>query len=146
MLTLRQFVMIKPTYELAGTLALVHPDLPNDPAGRQGQVGMITGTDLEKDDVFVSFGRGEQALYSGDALLVLRPAETIYTTLMTRGIKTGYENFKTLFQINLLQQHGGPDSVKKAMALAVGNSALRDHSMETLEDRLNHQQSRGFER
>ena len=78
--------------------------------------------------------------------MVLRPAETIYTTLMTKGVDNAYEDFKTLFQINLLQQHGGPESVKKAMALAVGNNALREHSMETLEDRLNNQHSRGFER
>lgn len=138
--------MIKPTDELAGTLVLVHPDLPEDPAKRQGQVGMITGTDLDKDDVFVSFGHGEQALYSADALMVLKPAENIYTTLMAHRTHMAYDDFKTLFQINLLQQHGGPDAVKKAMTMAIGNNSLRDNSMQTLEDFLKQQQSRGFER
>ena len=138
--------MVKPTDELTGTLVLVHPDLLIDPASKQGQIGMITGTDMQKDDFYVSFGRGEKALYSADALMVLKPAETIYTTLMTHGIDTGYEDFKTLFQINLLQQHGGPDSIKKAMGLAISNDSLRNNSLHSLEDHLKQQQSRGFER
>jgi hypothetical protein len=68
---------MKPTDELTGTSVLVHPDFDDDPAQQQGQVGMITGADLENDDVYVSFGKGENARYSTNALLVFKPANVI---------------------------------------------------------------------
>lgn len=127
---------MKPTDELTGTLVLVHPELPDDPAKRQGQVGIITGADLENDDVFVSFGKGEQALYSTDALLVFKPATVIYDLLMNDARKANQEDFKALFQVNLMQQHGLSPLVRKAMDLVKDNKVVREFSMDTLENQL----------
>jgi hypothetical protein len=57
--------------------SLVHPELTKDPAGKSGQVGIITGTELENDNIYVGFGRNGQGLYGTDALLLLRPAEQL---------------------------------------------------------------------
>ncbi|MCQ6957661.1 hypothetical protein [Mucilaginibacter aquariorum] len=130
---------MKPTDELTGMLVLVHPELTQDPANNQGKIGIITGAELEQDDVYVSFGKGEQALYSTDALLVFKPEKDLYTTIMTDAREAGPEVFKTLFQINLMQQHGTTSVMKKAMEMVADNKILRDLSMDTLENRLANQ-------
>ena len=130
---------MKPTDELTGMLVLVHPELTQDPANNQGKIGIITGAELEQDDVYVSFGKGEQALYSTDALLVFKPEKGLYTTIMTGAREAGPDVFKTLFQINLMQQHGTTSVMKKAMEMVADNKILRDLSMDTLENRLANQ-------
>ncbi|MGF7079699.1 hypothetical protein [Mucilaginibacter sp. UYCu711] len=107
--------------DLTGTLVLVHPQLPSDPASRQGQIGMITSADLVRDDVFVSFGKGEQALYATNALLVLKEPDKLYRELISNFKELEKNNFKTLFQINLLQQHSTSKQIKTGMELALGN-------------------------
>jgi hypothetical protein len=92
--------------ELTGTLILVHPQLPSDLANQQGRIGMITYADLERDDVYVSFGKAGQSLYSTDALMVLKESNKIYRELVTGFKELEKDDFKTLFQINLLQEHG----------------------------------------
>ncbi|WP_345951270.1 hypothetical protein ABDD95_07520 [Mucilaginibacter sp. PAMB04274] len=122
--------------DLTGTLVLVHPRLPSDTAGKQGVIGMITSADLEKDDVFVSFGKGEQALYATDALMVLKHPDKLYRDLISNFKQLEKDDFKTLFQINLLQQHGTSKQIKTAMELALGNDTLLKHAMNTLDDHL----------
>lgn len=60
------------TDDLTGTLVLVHPELTEDPVNKQGQMGMIMFAETEKDDIYVTFGKNERALYSSDALLVFK--------------------------------------------------------------------------
>lgn len=122
--------------ELTGTLVLVHPKLPSDPAAKQGKIGIITSADLERDDVFVSFGRGEQALYATDALMVLKDPDRLYRDLVSNFKELDKSDFKTLFQINLLQQYGSSRQVKTAMELALGNETVLRHAMTTLDDQL----------
>jgi hypothetical protein len=135
---------MNPTNELTGVLVLVHPGLPQDPANRQGQVGMITGADLENDDVFVSFGQSQQALYSTDALLVFKPTEALYNILENDTGTVSKENLKTLFQLNLLQQFGFAPGVRQAMTMVKGNHILRDLSMDTLSNQLKNQLKQRF--
>lgn len=49
--------------DLTGTLVLVNPDLKEAPVKRQGQTGMLLYENTEKDDMYVTLGKGEQALY-----------------------------------------------------------------------------------
>lgn len=130
---------MKPTDELTGMLVLVHPELTQDPANNQGKIGIITGAELEKDDVYVSFGKGEHALYSTDALLVFKPEKDLYATIMTDAREAEPEVFKTLLQVNLMQQHGTTSVMKKAMEMVSDHKVLRDLSMDTLENRLANQ-------
>jgi len=134
---------MKPTDELTGMLVLVHPELNNDPSGKQGKVGIITGADLDQDNIYVSFGKGEQALYSTDALLVFKPEKDLYTAIMTKAKDAGPDVFKKLFEVNLMQQHGITPLVKKAMQLVSDDKVLRDFSMDTLENQLEHQLMQG---
>ena len=64
--------MLNPEEELIGQPVLVHPELTKDPAGKSGQVGIITGTELENDNIYVGFGRKGKGLYGTDALADLK--------------------------------------------------------------------------
>ncbi|OKS89658.1 hypothetical protein [Mucilaginibacter polytrichastri] len=127
---------MNPSEELRGTLALVHHELTDDPAKRQGQIGMITDIDLDQDDVFVSFEKGHQAKYSTDALLVLRNHKDVYRDLMSNATNMDGPDFKALFQLNLLQQSGSAKDLRSAMDIAQSNEKIRDYSMSSLEDKL----------
>jgi len=134
------------TDDLTGTLVLVHPDLQDDPANRQNHIGMITHADIANDNFIVSFGKGEQALYSSDALLILKPANDIYRDLLSHQKELEKADFKALFQISLLQEHGTSGQNKSAIMLAMQNDILRSYSMFTLEDALKAGQNLAIER
>lgn len=136
---------MKPTDELTGTPVLVHPEFDNDPAQKQGQVGMITGADLDNDEIYVSFGKGGNARYSTNALLVFKPANVIYELLMNDARKANYDDFKALFQVNLMQQHGINSVLRNAMEITKDNKVVREFSMDTLENQLDINQNRGYE-
>lgn len=127
---------MNPSEELRGTLALVHHELTDDPAKRQGQIGLITDIDLEQDDVYVSFEKGQQAKYSTDALLVLRNHKDVYRDLMTNATKMEGPDFKALFQLNLLQTSASRKDQQSAMEIAQGNETVRSYAMSSLEDKL----------
>jgi hypothetical protein len=123
--------------ELIGQLAVVHPDLTSDPAGRPGQVGIITGTDLENDNVFVGFGRNGQGLYGTDALLLLKPAYQIKQNLEAHKAGLSLEDNKALFQISLIQElHPSAANMKTALSLALQSETVRNLSLRSVEDAL----------
>jgi hypothetical protein len=134
---------MKPTDELTGGLVLVHPEFGNDPAKRQGQIGIITGADLDHDDIYVSFGKGEHARYRTNALLVFKSADQIYDLLMNDARKANYDDFKALFQVNLMQQHGTTGMIRKAMELVKDNKVVRDFGMETMEQQFRIERASG---
>lgn len=132
------------TEDLTGTLVLVHPGLDNDPAGMQGEIGVISRADLMNDDIFVGFG-GRQGLYSSDALLVLVPNEEIHQHLADMAYETSFPDLKALTQVDLFLRYDSENGTKKAMAIAQANPAIQKHCLETLEDRLSINRSRGYE-
>src|ERR1700733_3416088 len=93
------------TDELTGTLVLVHPDLTKDPAGRPGEVGIITGLDQYGDNAYVSFGKSGQLMYGLDALLVPRIPAEIQETLSREHSKLSVADHTALFRIALLQDY-----------------------------------------
>ena len=133
--------------ELTGTLVLVHPKLTNDPAGKSGQVGIITGADLANDDIFVGFGRSGQGVYGSDALLTLKPAEQLKELLQRHQLQLSIPDYKALFQISLLQEfRQSTANIKTAMSLALQNETIMGHSMQSLEDRLGLRRQQSMQR
>ena len=122
--------------ELTGTLVLVHPGLAADPAGKQNQIGLITDYDLGKDDIYVSFGKGERALYSSDALLVMKSENDVYAALLEHRTDLPQADFKALFQANLMQQYGHTGQLKGAMELLQQRPQIRELGMVSLADKL----------
>ena len=133
--------------ELIGTLVLVHPALSNDPAGKTGQVGIVTGADLDNDNIFVGFGRNGQGIYGSDALLILKPAEQLKELLQKKMLELSVPDYKALFQISLLQEfRQSTANTKTAMSLALQNEIVMGYSMQSLEDKLGLRRQQSIER
>jgi hypothetical protein len=133
---------MKTNEELTGMLVMVHPDLKRDPAGRQGQPGIITYADTKSDDIYVSFGKNETGLYSSDALLVMRPSNFIHREAVKNVLQISTPDFKTLFQIARIMDSAGLKDQRAAMQLALTNETVRGHSMRTLQSELGIDHSR----
>jgi hypothetical protein len=115
----------------------VHPELTKDPAGKSGQVGIITGTELENDNIYVGFGRKGQGLYGTDALLILKPASQLKDALQEHKQELSVGDYKALFQISLLQEfRQSTANTKTAMSLALQSETVRNLSMRTVEDAM----------
>lgn len=122
--------------ELAGSWVLVHPELDHDPASRQGQIGIVTLADLERDDIYVSFGAGGPCLYAANALLVLKNPNDIYRDLLVLGKEMDKADFKKLFQISLLAEYGDAHKIKTALEMAMPSPAIRAAGLISLEEKL----------
>jgi hypothetical protein len=133
--------------ELIGTMVLVHPQLSNDPAGKAGKVGIISGADLEQDNIFVGFGRDGQGVYGSDAVLLLRPAEQLKDILELHKPDLNAKDYGTLYQIALLKEfRQSTANIKTAMSLAMQNETVLNYGMQTLEDKLGLKQEHMLER
>jgi hypothetical protein len=133
--------------ELWGTLVLVHPDLKNDPAGKWGEIGVITGSDLKNDNIYVGFGRNGQGVYGGDALLIMKTPATIYKQLEEQKAHLNTDDYKALFQIALmLEYHSSSPNIKNAIGLALKSEVVRNHSMHSIEDALGLRRQQTVER
>jgi len=129
------------TDELTGTLVLVHPDLTKDPAGRPGEVGVISGLDQHGDNAYVSFGKNGQLLYGLDALLVPRPPAEIQEVLTRRGKELNISDHTALFRIALLQDYKTSSAnIKTAFSLALQSEVVRKHGMRSVQEAFNLQQ------
>lgn len=122
--------------DLTGNLVMVHPKLENDPVNRQAQVGIITSTDLAKDEIYVGFGNSPLGLYSTDALLVLKPHNELYSDILTHIKEMDTPDFKTLMEITLLQEKNSVNYLRDALELATTNERTLAYSMVSLQDKL----------
>jgi hypothetical protein len=131
--------------ELLGTLALVHPDLTNDPANKTGHVGKIVLADIDQNDFHVRFDDEKVGLYAADALLVLQKPDKIYNYLDQHSPKLIWSEYKDLFNIALIQKHGYPSQLPTAFEIAMKNPTYLSKGMITLEAALDLKiaQSRG---
>lgn len=122
--------------DLTGNLVMVHPKLEYDPVQRQGQVGIISSTDLAKDQVYVGFGNSPLGLYSTDELLVLKPHNELYSDILTHIKEMDTPDFKTLMEITLLQEKSSVNYLRDAMELAATNERTLAYSTVSLQDKL----------
>jgi hypothetical protein len=132
--------------DLSGTLVLVHPALPHDEAGNQNNIGMITDADLDRDEVLVTFGKGDIGLYSADALLVLKSANDIHRNALDNHQQLDTADFKSLLSMALLRQSGGYSDTRKAFEMVMNNNRLLEHSMVALDESLDLEQAQSMGR
>ncbi|SDF94309.1 hypothetical protein SAMN05421827_102201 [Pedobacter terrae] len=123
------------TNEIQGTYAQVHPKL-DDPVGRQGQIGMITYADLERDDVYINFEKGQQALYSSNALLVMRKSNEIYRDTISKVSELSTADFKMLLEISMKMQSSNLQEHRAALEMSLTNETTRQFSQISLQERL----------
>lgn len=134
--------------ELTGTVVLVNPALPYDPARRQGQLGVIATSDLSLDEILVGFGTGPVSVYSPDALLVLKPHHQLYQNILTNVRELDVTDFKNLLKISMLiQDTPEPKQLREALELSVSSQTTMAFSTFPLNEKLgivaeHHQQLR----
>jgi len=119
-----------------GTYAMVNPQVENDPARRQGMVGMIVDSNIDNDDIWVSFGKSEVGLYSTNALMVLQKPDIISQNAMDKRFEISGADFKQLMEISLLQADRRPENAKTALEMARSSEAVMQNSVTTLQDKL----------
>jgi len=132
--------------ELRGIPVLVHPELGDDPAQRQNEVGLVSYTDLANDDIFINFPDGGQGLYATDALLVFKPIGQIQGFLTEVGPHLAAPNLKALTQIELLLHYGSVEQHMVAMHLTQSNPAIQPWCLETLEHKIAMEQNQNVQR
>lgn len=120
-------------HDLKGTIALVHPELPNDPANQQGQIGIITYIDPSKDELYLSFKNGREAVYSADALLKLPDRQELMTELMNNTDHLVVDDFKDLYKIGMLLDRGSSRDTWRALEIARDNPAIWSRALITPE-------------
>ncbi|MDB5087875.1 MAG: hypothetical protein JWR09_1869 [Mucilaginibacter sp.] len=122
--------------ELTGTIVMVHPELFDDPVGRNGEIGVITVTDLSDDLVRVKFEDDQRGLYATNALLIFKPSEQIYQQLKQEAMQLTPATFKDLKNIALLLDYGTPQQQRKAMEIAQKNPVSASSALVSLEESL----------
>jgi hypothetical protein len=123
-------------YELQDKLVLVHPELTNDPAEKQNQIGKITGADLICDNIIVDFEDGAQGIYAADALLVLMLPEELYQMFIDNTFKEPSPGLDALIKIDLLISYGSPGYQLTALELARKHAGIQSFCLDTLENML----------
>jgi len=122
--------------ELSGTLVLVHPQLLTDSAEKKNQIGIIASAEIENDNVIVSFGNDGQALFSADALLVLKKPASIHFDTMQDHLKMNTQNFKDLLRVGMLANSNLTKDHRQAIEISRDNPAVLAYSMASLEEEL----------
>ena len=121
------------TDELSGTVVLVHPNLLTDPANKKNQIGIITSADLENDNVVVSFGDDGEALFSSDALLVLRKPDEIRDAALLDETLMPYPDFYDIMEACMLVELS---LHREAVRMAMENPMVLEYAMDRMDYEL----------
>ena len=113
--------------ELYGTLVLIHPDLRDDPARKQGKVGVLTYVDAG-NEAFVSFLDKTEGHYKPEALLRLKGRDELFSTIDDPA-SMSLSDYKDLYKIGLLQDLGRSTDMLQSLEIAGNNPAIWDRSL-----------------
>jgi hypothetical protein len=116
--------------DLIGTLALVHPDLGRDPAGKQGQVGVVTYVGKENHEIYMSFPGNGEGIYNGNAVLRLKDKNEILEALVNDGDSMDVEDFKALYKVTMLQDRNTSTGILSALEIARDNPNIWNKTLE----------------
>jgi hypothetical protein len=120
--------------ELPGTLVLVHPDLENHPAGREGDIGIVAYVDSPNNQVYLRFTDEAEAVYPSDALFMLKNKEKLFPA--DGRSEMNLDNYKDLFKIATLQDMGRGKDIWAALEIARDNPEIWKNSLVSVEESL----------
>ncbi len=119
--------------ELPGTVVLVHPNLLTDPANKKNQIGIIISADLENDNVLVSFGDEGVALFSSNALFILREPDDIRHAALLDETLMPYPDFYDIMEACTLAELS---LHREAIRIAMENPMVLEYAMDRLDYEL----------
>ena len=122
--------------EILGTLVLVHPDLENHPAGREGDIGIVAYVDSPKNEVYLRFTDEAEAIYPADALFRLKEKEQIFSREPANTNKATLSGYKDLFKISLLQDMGRSTDIWNALEIARDNPEIWPETLVSVQESL----------
>jgi hypothetical protein len=122
--------------DLLGTLVLVHPDLENHPAGREGDIGIVAYVDSRQSEIYLRFTDYAEAVYPADALFMLKQKEQLFPGGPAAVAADTLENYKDLYKIGVLQDMGRSTDIWRALEIARDNPAIRAASLVSVEESL----------
>lgn len=123
--------------ELTGQPVLIHPRLTHDPFDKKNKIGVITSADFEIDEITVDFGNEGRALFSTDAVLVLRDPEKIRSSADDDFTLMPIWDYGEIMNIASLVESGRTDYHKYAIQLAQKDPEIFDYIMNSLRDEWN---------
>lgn len=121
---------MKTNEKLNGTLVLVHPQLENDLAGRQGKVAVVNYDRQQSNEVYVGFTDGAEAIYRPEQLLKLKSYEEIRQDLADNGPAMKPDDFGALYKIMMLQERGTAQANWSSLEIARDNPGILDRALE----------------
>ncbi len=121
---------MKNSNDLHGTLVLVDPNLSDDPAKGQGQIGVVKYDRQQSQEVYVGFENGAEAIYRPEQLLKFKGPEAIRQTLIAEKQTLPVNDFKALYKILTLLDRGTPKATWDALAVAREHSGAISRAME----------------
>jgi len=122
--------------EILGTLVLVHPDLENHPAGREGDIGIVAYVDSPQNEVYLRFPDEAEGVYPAEALFMLKDREKIFPDAAADSGSLNLDNYKDLFKISTLQQMGRGKDIFNALEIARDNPSIWTGSLVSVEESL----------
>lgn len=122
--------------ELREKVVMVHPELYDDPAAQNGEIGYITAADPGEDLYRVRFDDERRALYSSNALLVFQSSDQIYAKIKEDVMLLRPVDFKDLKNIALMLDYGTPERLRNAMEIAKKNPGVIEMALTSLEESL----------
>ncbi|RFZ91072.1 hypothetical protein D0C36_19205 [Mucilaginibacter conchicola] len=122
--------------ELLGTLVLVHPNLEDHPAGREGHIGFITYVDRPENEVYVRFTDEAEAVYPTDAIFLLKDREKIFCPDKAQTNAATLNDYKDLFKIAMLQDKGRSTDIWNALQIARDNPGIWPATLISAEESL----------
>jgi hypothetical protein len=124
---------------LHGTLAVVRPDLENDPVRQQGEIGIITYVDMN-NEVYVIFDNGKEGIYQGEALLQFKTQDEVKASSVDNAREMALKDYKDVFKIGLLLDLGRSTDLMKALEIARDNPAIWRDVFVTVGERIDQRQ------
>lgn len=122
--------------ELIGTLELVHPKLTNDPDNKKNKIGTILSADLENDNIVVGFGSEGQALFSMDALLMMRDPDQIEVDADNDHTLLPFWDYGDILEIISIARIPQPEYRKYAIQLSQKSPVAMEYTMQPLRNEL----------
>ena len=123
-------------HELMGTLVLVHPDLENHPAGREGDIGIVAYVDATQNEIYLRFTDEAEAVYPSDALFMLQQKEKIFPDGGANVSVANLDSYKDLYKIATLQGIGRGKDIWNALEIARDNPQIWPNSLVSVEETL----------
>jgi hypothetical protein len=125
---------------LHGALALVRPDLENDPVRQQGEIGIITYADEVNNEVYVIFDNGKEGVYQGEALFQFKAPEDVAASPLDNAREMELKDYKDVYKIGLLLDLGRSEDLMKALEIARDNPDIWRDVFVTVGERIEQRQ------